>query len=461
MVAAVPAAVGWRRPATDVPSISFVTPMNQRTIPTPRRHVVAAAARAVALLLVLLAGVDRTSADAAPTAAAAPAVAAAATTPSTRGEVPRTSRTERPPTTTAALAPAGDHDDDRRRSSPRHRRRWRHAAAASRSARACGSGCRSGPMAATLPRSSPGPRPPASPTSTCAPARAGRGSTARPFLDAILPAAHAAGLRVYGWDFPYLDNCAGPTSTGALAGDPLPHARRATASTGSCPTSRARPRARTSPTEGAVAYSSGAAPAGSAPPYPLIVCVPRPSDHAIAVFPYAAILPYYDAVAPMVYWLNRQPDSDVIGPSSGSPVRQARDPGRPGLRRRARGRASRTAARRRRSSGSSPPPSRPAPPARRSGPGSTPPRRSGRRSAPPARSPCRRSATARPGRGPRRARPAREPRLPVPVTGTWDQPTIDALRSLQIDLGATPTGELDATARAALLGPLAPPIGAR
>jgi hypothetical protein len=40
--------------------------------------------------------------------------------------------------------------------------------------------------------------------------------------------------------------------------------------------------------------------------------VPRPSPGR-ASFPYAEVVASYDAIAPMVYWLNRQPDSDVAG----------------------------------------------------------------------------------------------------------------------------------------------------
>ena len=49
------------------------------------------------------------------------------------------------------------------------------------------------------------------------------------------------------------------------------------------------------------------------PRYPLIVAVPRPSPQMLRVYPYDQIVPHFDAVAPMVYWLNRQPDTDVAG----------------------------------------------------------------------------------------------------------------------------------------------------
>jgi hypothetical protein len=45
--------------------------------------------------------------------------------------------------------------------------------------------------------------------------------------------------------------------------------------------------------------------------YPLIATVPRPSPQQ--QFPYAQVVASFDAIAPMVYWLNRQPDTDVAG----------------------------------------------------------------------------------------------------------------------------------------------------
>jgi hypothetical protein len=47
--------------------------------------------------------------------------------------------------------------------------------------------------------------------------------------------------------------------------------------------------------------------------YPLIACVPRPSSWTTSIYPYAEVVNRFDAIAPMVYWLNRQPDTDVEG----------------------------------------------------------------------------------------------------------------------------------------------------
>jgi hypothetical protein len=40
--------------------------------------------------------------------------------------------------------------------------------------------------------------------------------------------------------------------------------------------------------------------------------VPRPSPY-LTSYPYAAVVQRFDAVAPMVYWLNREPGTDVAG----------------------------------------------------------------------------------------------------------------------------------------------------
>jgi hypothetical protein len=48
------------------------------------------------------------------------------------------------------------------------------------------------------------------------------------------------------------------------------------------------------------------------PDYPLIATVPNPTAARLARgFPYNEIIPSFDAVAPMVYWMNRDPGTDV------------------------------------------------------------------------------------------------------------------------------------------------------
>ncbi len=134
------------------------------------------------------------------------------------------------------------------------------------------------------------------------------GFYAQRYMDELLPKAHAAGIRVYGWDFPYLDDVDSDVTRAVTAityttpsGDRLDGfaADIETASEGTNLSA-----------EGAGAYgqrlreSVGAA-------YPLVAVVPRPSTQMQVRYPYAAVIPHFDAVAPMTYWLNRQPDTDV------------------------------------------------------------------------------------------------------------------------------------------------------
>ena len=135
------------------------------------------------------------------------------------------------------------------------------------------------------------------------------GFYAQDYMNELLPKAHAAGIRVYGWDFPYLQDVGADVARAVAAvtyttpsGDRLDGfaADIETASEGTNLTA-----------EGASAYSQHLrAAVGDA--YPLVAVVPRPSSKMQTRYPYQAVVPYYDAVAPMTYWLNRQPDTDVV-----------------------------------------------------------------------------------------------------------------------------------------------------
>lgn len=135
------------------------------------------------------------------------------------------------------------------------------------------------------------------------------GFYAQDYMNELLPKAHAAGIRVYGWDFPYLhdvdadvDRAVAAVTYTTPSGDRLDGfaADIETASEGTNLTA-----------EGASAYSQRLrAAVGDA--YPLVAVVPRPSSKMQTRYPYQSVIPYYDAVAPMTYWLNRQPDTDVV-----------------------------------------------------------------------------------------------------------------------------------------------------
>jgi len=134
------------------------------------------------------------------------------------------------------------------------------------------------------------------------------GFYAGPFLDTILPAAHAAGLKVYGWDFPRLIDWQDDVRRAKAAVDHrAPGKQRLDGFSADIET----------PSEGthispavALEYGKGLREAVGAS-FPLIATVPRPSPQQ--AYPYAEVVASFDAIAPMVYWLNRQPDTDVAG----------------------------------------------------------------------------------------------------------------------------------------------------
>jgi hypothetical protein len=121
-------------------------------------------------------------------------------------------------------------------------------------------------------------------------------------LDALLPAAHAAGLAVIAWDFPMLS-------------DPVADARRAartiTASYGGQHLDGFSPDIETinertfnDPPRVRVYLSRVRAAAGN---LPVIATVMRPTEHQLATYPYRAEAPYVDVFAPMVYWSCNEP----------------------------------------------------------------------------------------------------------------------------------------------------------
>lgn len=135
------------------------------------------------------------------------------------------------------------------------------------------------------------------------------GFNVAPFMDRLLPAAHAAGIKIIGWDFPKLDPM-GPDLDRArtMINYRAPSGDKIDAFSPDIE----------SPAEGTRLTPENAARYGAAlreiagPDYTLIVTVPRPAKER-PTHPYNEIVAGYDAIAPMVYWLDRQPDTDVAG----------------------------------------------------------------------------------------------------------------------------------------------------
>ncbi|MDQ1568769.1 MAG: hypothetical protein QOF96_3649 [Actinomycetota bacterium] len=130
----------------------------------------------------------------------------------------------------------------------------------------------------------------------------------QPELDKLLPVAHGAGLKVVGWDFVYLDDPAADADRAKAEIDyATPTGHRIDAFSADIETS----------SEGVTLTAERAAAYGArlrglvGASYPLIATVPRPSPKR--PFPFAEATASFDAIAPMVYWQNRDPVTDVAG----------------------------------------------------------------------------------------------------------------------------------------------------
>ena len=135
-----------------------------------------------------------------------------------------------------------------------------------------------------------------------------KGFYAQDVLERLLPVAHAAGVKVVGWDFPTLADPGGDAARAAM------EVRYTTASGHRIDAFSADIE---TPAEGTRLSVDGALVYGAAlrsavgPGYPLIATVPRPSPKRW--FPYPEVVASFDAVAPMVYWGKRDPVTDVEG----------------------------------------------------------------------------------------------------------------------------------------------------
>ena len=130
-----------------------------------------------------------------------------------------------------------------------------------------------------------------------------------PFLDRLLPVAHANGIRVYGWDFPYM-NHPGQDVERALAAirHTTPDGHRID---GFAPDIETSAEGTNENPEFIRAYTQWLRDNVGAD-YPLIAVIPNPTAYRIASgYPFADIVRHFDAIAPMVYWMNREPGSDV------------------------------------------------------------------------------------------------------------------------------------------------------
>lgn len=280
------------------------------------------------------------------------------------------------------------------------------------------------------------------------------GFMAADFLNRLLPKAHAAGLRVYAWDFPYLNDVAGDVNRALAAIRHLtPDGHRVDGYTADI---ELRSMGVNVNPDTATAFGTTLRRMVG-PNYPLIATVPRPSP-ALLTYPYAEVVASFDAVAPMVYWLGRDPATDVIDTIKALaplgkpiiPVGQAYDGSREG------------------------------------GPPGVPPRDqllrfmqaaeengavavswwSWQHADPQAWDAVREAPhftlPLAPALSPWQVRSYQTLvatlGFPMPITGVWDEPTANAVRAYQAAARLPQTGVIDEATRGVLLSPFAPPL---
>ncbi|MGI8793209.1 MAG: peptidoglycan-binding domain-containing protein [Acidimicrobiales bacterium] len=135
------------------------------------------------------------------------------------------------------------------------------------------------------------------------------GFYAQDFLNALLPVAHANGIRVYGWDFPHLNQPGDDVQRAwAAITYKTPDGHRIDGFAPDIET----------PSEGTNNNPNNAAAYGDwlcqevGPDFQLIAVVPRPSAPTLARrFPYAEVVAKFDAIAPMIYWMDKDPGAEV------------------------------------------------------------------------------------------------------------------------------------------------------
>lgn len=135
------------------------------------------------------------------------------------------------------------------------------------------------------------------------------GFYAQQYLNDLLPRAHAAGIRVFGWDFPYLFDPAADVARSVEAITyTTPDGHRID---GFAPDIETKGEGVNIGAPQAAAFTNGLR-AAVGPDYPLIAVVPRPNP-ALVTYPFAEVIAPFDAIAPMVYWMNRDSGDDVAG----------------------------------------------------------------------------------------------------------------------------------------------------
>ncbi len=124
-------------------------------------------------------------------------------------------------------------------------------------------------------------------------------------LDVLVPRAHAAGLSVIGWGFPFLYD---PVADAAWTRAALDwRAPDGASLDGFSPDIESSSEGTLLTARRAVLYLGLVRPAAASTGRPLVATVFRPTPHWLSVYPYRAMAPYIDAFAPMVYWSCNEP----------------------------------------------------------------------------------------------------------------------------------------------------------
>jgi hypothetical protein len=129
------------------------------------------------------------------------------------------------------------------------------------------------------------------------------------FLDFLLPAAHAAGVKVIGWDFPELDD---PAADAIRASNAIVYTTPSGDRIDGFSADIETPYEGVNLNPDTVTDYSRALREFTGPSYLLIATVPRPSPARQADYPYGHAVAYFDAIAPMVYWIDVPPDGAAI-----------------------------------------------------------------------------------------------------------------------------------------------------
>jgi hypothetical protein len=124
-------------------------------------------------------------------------------------------------------------------------------------------------------------------------------------LSQIVPAAHARGLSVVAWGFPYLYDPVGDAGwSNAILDWRSPSGDRVD---GFSPDIETASEGVALSAQRVAVYLSNVRPHRDG--RPVVATVYPPTDHWMVAYPYATMAPYVDAYAPMVYWECRDPGS--------------------------------------------------------------------------------------------------------------------------------------------------------